>query len=134
MISFPTQSWPTGITDEINRRTMVPVVSAGLVFQTIRKRGGTFLSARRRSRQAVGASAGFGTGGWCGIKFQCNASAGLCGSERGPEGPIRHHLPESEQAPRSRKGGVWENQVRRKRTRQNLFVIQMIGPRRLRVK
>src|SRR5271155_639204 len=59
---------------------------------------------------------------------------GRIASERGPEGPNRHHLPESEQAPCLSKGDVWENQVRRKRNRQNLFVIQMIGPRRLRVK
>lgn len=38
------------------------------------------------------------------------------------------------QAPRFRKGDVWENQIRRKRNRQNLFVIQIIGPARLRVK
>ncbi len=50
-------------------------------------------------------------------------------------GPIRHHLPESETGPLFfNKGDVWENQIRRKRIRQNLFVIQIIGPPTLRVK
>src|SRR5271165_3326623 len=137
MISFPTQSWLTGIAAETTRRTIVAKVRGGLVSQTIRKSGGTLRSARKRSRQVAGAST-FGKGGCCGIKYQCNAGnlperAGF--SVRGPKGPDQHHLPESETGPLFfNKGDVWENQIRRKRIRQNLFVIQIIGPRTLRVK
>jgi hypothetical protein len=53
------------------------------------------------------------------------------GAQRAPFDTICLNL---KQAPCICKGDVWENQVRRKRNRQNLFVIQMIGPRRLRVK
>ena len=98
MISLATHSCATGIKDEISRKTMVPNVSPGLVSHTIRSNGGTFRRARRRSGQVAGVSAGFGSGGWVGIKYQCNAGGMICektGSERGPEGPIRHHLPES---------------------------------------
>ena len=51
-----------------------------------------------------------------------------------PGAPIDTICLNLKQAPCCRKGDVWENQIRRKRNRQNLFVIQMIGPRRLRVK
>src|ERR1700722_11931772 len=68
MMSFPTHNWATGITEETTRKTIVAVVRGGLVFQTIRNKGGTFRSARRRSRHVTGASADFGRGGWGGIK------------------------------------------------------------------
>ena len=63
MISFPTQSCPTGITDETRRRQIVAIVRDGLVSQTIRNRGGTFRKARKRSRHVAGASADLGKGG-----------------------------------------------------------------------
>ena len=56
------------MTDETNLRKMVAVVRGGLVSQTIRNKGGTFRSARRRSRHVTGVSAGFGRGEWGGIK------------------------------------------------------------------
>jgi hypothetical protein len=105
------------------------------VSQTIRNSGGTFRSARRRSRQVVGASAGFGKGGCGGIKYQCSARwNGSPDSERGPEAPSDTICLNLNRPLVFHKGDVWENQIRRKRNRQNLFVIQIIGPRRLRVK
>src|ERR1700722_15733216 len=106
IMSFPTHSWATGITEETSRKIIVARVRLGLVSQTIRNSGGTFRSARRRSRHVTGASADLGGGRWGGIKSQCNAVGEILGSERdfaaqngAQKGPIRHHLPESEQAP-----------------------------------
>ena len=133
-MSFPTHNWATGITEEITRKKIVARVRLGPVSQTIRNKGGTFRSARRRSRHVTGASADFGNGGWGGIKYQCSAAFRGFYSERGPRAPFDTICLNLKQAPCNCKGDVWENQVRRKRNRQNLFVIQMIGPRRLRVK
>ena len=95
---------------------------AGLVSQTIRSSGGTFRSARMRSRQVAGAAA-FGRDG--GIKFQCSAEKRELAHPKGPEAfdTICLNLT----GPLLTKGDVWENQIRRKRNRQNLFVIQIIG-------
>ena len=58
----------------------------------------------------------------------------LKGSERGPEAPFDTICLNLNRPLAIHKGDAWENQIRRKRNRQNLFVIQMIGPPRLRVK
>jgi hypothetical protein len=56
MISLEIQSVARGISAEMQRRSSVKTLRAGLVSQTILRRGGTFRRAWNRSRQDWGAS------------------------------------------------------------------------------
>src|SRR5256885_14546083 len=84
IISLPIHSWHTGMAAETSLSATVALVIPGLVFQTIRSKGGTFRSARMRSRQVAGASV---FGAW-GFKLDLNLDDGLPTNKWGPRGRI----------------------------------------------